>query len=67
MIAVVFLRLVAEDVERPGIETLGAVGGFVLQPLQRRDVSLDRGLRVPAEPAAIRGARVMSQKNKATC
>jgi hypothetical protein len=37
----------------------------MLQPLQRRDVSLDRGLRVAAKPAAILRVRRLNQKTTA--
>jgi hypothetical protein len=38
----------------------------MLESLQRRDVCLDRGLRLLAKRAAACGARVINEKNEAT-
>ena len=52
-------RFAEQEIERPAVEALQAVRCLMLDPLQRRDMRADRGLRVAAEPAAARGIRVL--------
>ena len=62
MIAVVLLASSRRNVERPAVEALEPVGGFVLQPLQRRDVGLDRVCASRPNQRQLRGARVNAEK-----
>jgi hypothetical protein len=53
-----FLRLVAQKIERPAVETLRPIRCFMFETLQRRDVLLDRGLYFLGKSAAAHGIRV---------
>src|SRR5687768_18439104 len=50
--------LAEQEGERAAVEALEPVRGLELEALQCRDMTFDGSLRVPAEPLAIRGARV---------